>query len=262
MSESAGRVTVERDGDLATVFLDHPSKLNVLDSAAWAALAATFEELGEDRDLRCLVVRGRGGRAFSAGSDIGHFPEQRSTPEDVARYGGLIREALHSVRHCLHPTVALIDGLCVGGGLEIAACCDLRVAGASSRFGAPINRLGLTMAYEELDPLVRLLGPGPVLDILLTGDLLDADAALRAGLVSRVFGDEVLAEEGMALARRVASGAPLVNRWHKRFIRRLEDGSAPGPDERLEAYEAFRTSDYREGTRAFLEKRAPRFEGR
>lgn len=139
MSELAGRVTVERDGDVATVFLDHPAKLNVLDGAGWAALAAAFVELGGDLGLRCLIVRGRGGRAFSAGSDIGHFPEQRSTPEDVARYGGLIHEALHAVRHCLHPTVALIDGLCVGGGLEIAACCDLRVAGASSRFGAPIT---------------------------------------------------------------------------------------------------------------------------
>ena len=175
------RIGVGVDGPVATVWLDHPSKLNVLDGQAWEALAHVFDRLGQDDQVRCVVLRGRGGRAFSAGSDIGRFPEQRRTPDDVLAYSGKIHRALEAVRHSVQPTVALVEGLCVGGGLEIAACCDIRVAGASSRFGAPINRLGLTMAFEELDPLVRLLGPGPVLDILLTGDLLDAGDGAHPG---------------------------------------------------------------------------------
>lgn len=261
MSDDEARIAVEGDGPIVTIWLDHPSKLNVLDGGGWKALAATFQRLSGDEDLRCVVVRGRGGRAFSAGSDIGRFPGERKTREDVLRYSGLIHGALRSVRESLHPTVAVVEGLCVGGGLEIAACCDVRVAGESSRFGAPINRLGLTMAFEELDPLVRLLGPGPVLDILLTGDLLDSGAALRCGLVNRVYPDDRLEDEALELVQRIASGAPLVNRWHKRFIQRLEDGW-PEAAERAEAYEAFRTRDYEEGTQAFLEKRPPRFEGR
>lgn len=261
MSDPPTRIAVERDGPVATVWLDHPSKLNVLDGVGWETLAETFYELSGDEGLRCVVVRGRGGRAFSAGSDIGRFPTQRRTSEDVLRYSALIHGALAAVRESLHPTVALVEGLCVGGGLEIAACCDLRVAGESSRFGAPINRLGLTMAFEELDPLVRLLGPGPVLDILLTGDLLDSRAALACGLASRVFPDDRLESECGDLVQRIVSGAPLVNRWHKRFVRRLEDGW-PGPEERAEAYESFETRDYEEGTQAFLQKRPARFEGR
>lgn len=255
------RIRVQVDGAIATVWLDHPSKLNVLDGAGWKALTDAFRRLGENDGIRCVLVRGRGGRAFSAGSDIGRFPEQRRTPGDVLAYSAKIHGALQAVRHSVHPTVAVVEGLCVGGGLEIAACCDIRVAGASSRFGAPINRLGLTMAFEELDPLVRLLGPGPVLDILLTGDLLDAETARTLGLVSRVYSDDQVEREAQELAGRIAGGAPLVNRWHKRFVRRLEDGW-PGDEERAEAYESFETRDYEEGTRAFLEKRSPRFEGR
>jgi enoyl-CoA hydratase len=255
------RVRVERDGALATLRLDAPERHNVLDRDAWEALAAAAAALSDDDGVRCVVVRGTGGRAFSAGSDIGRFADQRVAPDDVRRYSEAIGGALRAVAECRHPTVAVIEGLCVGGGLEIAAACDLRVCGAGSRFGAPIARLGLTMSHEELAPLVGLLGPGPVLEILLTGELMDAARARELGLVNRVVGDDDVVEAGYALARGVAAGAPLVHRWHKRFVRRLLD---PGPvtdAERGEALDAFRTADYREGRTAFLEKRAPRFRG-
>ena len=255
------RVRTERSGSLATVVLDFPDRLNVLDLEGWETLSGAFDELSTDDSVRCVLVRGTGTRAFSAGSDIGAFPTQRSTPEQVRHYGGIIHRAIESVRGCRHPTLAVIEGLCVGGGLEIAVCCDVRVCGESSRFGAPINRLGLTMAYEELEPIVELLGKGVVLDLLLTGELIDAETALRVGLASRVFPHGTVEEEAMALAKRIAAGAPLVNRWHKQFIRRLSGGAPISDEDRREAYEAFQTADYQEGTRAFLEKRPPRFEG-
>lgn len=255
-------VAVERAGEIATVVLNRPDKLNVLDLAAWRALSDAFRRLDEDESLRCVVVRGFGQRAFSAGSDIAAFPRQRDTARQVLEYAQAIEGALTGILECRHPTVAQIRGACVGGGLEIAACCDLRVCGASSRFGAPINRLGLTMSHAELRPLIDLVGRSGVLEILLEGTILPADRALAMGLVNRVVLDDQVDDEALATARRIAEGAPLVNRWHKRFVRRLADPAPLSADEIAEGYAALETRDYRTGRQAFLEKRKPRFEGR
>ncbi|MDX1495208.1 MAG: enoyl-CoA hydratase-related protein [Longimicrobiales bacterium] len=260
MTEGA-KVVVEVDRPIATVRLDGPARHNVLDGDGWRALASAFHELSDNDDVRAVAVRGTGGRAFSAGSDIAAFQDQRSEPDDVRAYSRAIGHALNAVHACRHPTVAVIEGLCVGGGLEIAACCDLRVCGESSRFGAPINRLGLTMSYDELEPLVRLLGPGAVLEILLSGELIDAERALTVGLVNRVCLDGSVVEHGYGLVARIAAGAPLVNRWHKKFVRRLLDRRPITDEEREEVHEAFETDDYREGRAAFLEKREPDFSG-
>ena len=162
---------------------------------------------------------------------------------------------------CPHPTVAVVRGICVGGGLIIAACCDVVVCAESSRFGAPVNRLGATMAYEEMAPLLAAAGAGAVLEILLTGDLVGARRAREMGIVNRIVPDGGVGEAGGEIARRIAAGAPLVNRWHKKFVRRMADARPLSEEERAEAYEAFRTRDYREGTAAFVEKRTPRFRG-
>lgn len=246
---------------IATVRLDGPDRHNVLDVSGWKATADAFDALAERDDVNAIAVRGTGGRAFSAGSDIGAFGEQRSSPDEVRAYSKAIARAMHAIRACRHPTVAIIEGLCVGGGLEIAACCDLRVCGESSRFGAPINRLGLTMSHDELEPLLQLLGPGPVLEILLSGELINAHRAHTVGLVNRVCPDSAVVEQGYGLVARIAAGAPLVNRWHKKFVRRLLERRPLSDEEREEAHDAFETADYREGRTAFLEKRDPRFGG-
>ncbi len=260
MSEAA-KVVVEIDHPIATVRLDGPTRHNVLDGGGWRRLGEVFDEISDDEEVRAVAVRGTGGRAFSAGSDIAAFGEQRSEPGDVRSYSRAIGHALNAVQGCRHPTVAIVEGLCVGGGLEIAACCDLRVCGEASRFGAPINRLGLTMSYDELEPLVRLLGPGAVLEILLSGELIDAQRALAVGLVNRVLPEGAVVERGYGLVARIAAGAPLVNRWHKKFVRRLLERRPIEAGEREEAHQAFETADYREGRAAFLEKREPDFSG-
>ena len=256
------RVTVSREDHLAIVSLSHADRLNVLDLRGWHALADTMTALGGDQTVHCIVIEGSGSRAFSAGSDIGGFSEERQTPEQVQTYAGALEGALSALWSCPHPTLALIHGVCVGGGLEIAASCDLRICSESSLFGAPINRLGLTMSYTELGPLVELVGASGTLEILLEGGLLDAETAYQKGLVNRVAPDGEVGEEGRAIAHHIAAGAPLVNRWHKKFVRRLTDGVPLTEDERQEAYEAFQTDDYREGVQAFLERRDPRFKGR
>jgi enoyl-CoA hydratase len=257
----SSQVRVEITSPIATVRLDRPEKHNVLGVEGWRALADALTDLSARNDLGCVVVTGAGGRAFSAGSDISAFPRERDTAEEVRAYSDAIAGALRAVRCCRHPTVAVIEGICVGGGLEIAACCDLRVCGESSRFGAPISRLGVTMSYEELEPLVQLLGASPVLELLLTGELIGAERALTYGLVNRVHPDTAVMEQGYGLAARIAAGAPLVNRWHKKFVRRLYERPPLNDTEREEPHAAFATSDYREGRAAFLEKREPRFRG-
>jgi enoyl-CoA hydratase len=255
-------LVLTRDGAIATVTLNNPDRLNALTKAMWQGLRDTMRELGRDETLRCVVLRGAGGKAFAAGADISEFATERANRAQARDYGELVHEAMQSVARCTHPTVALIEGACIGGGLEIAATCDMRICGTSSRFGVPINRLGLTMGYGELQGLLALVGRAVAFEILLEGRIFDAQEAYRKGLVNRVVADEEVEREAYATANRIAAGAPLVARWHKQFIERLTPRVEIAPDEWDEGYACFDTEDYRIGVQAFLEKRKPEFEGR
>jgi enoyl-CoA hydratase/carnithine racemase len=157
--------------------------------------------------------------------------------------------------------VAQIHGICVGGGMEIAALADVRICGQSSRFGAPIKNLGLVMAYDEMAPLARLVGPSKALEILLEGRIFGADEALQIGFVSRVVDDHKVEAEARDTAQRIASGAPLVARWHKKFARRLQDKTPLTDAERDECFDCFDTRDFQIGVEAFLSKSTPQFKG-
>ncbi len=254
-------VLLEHDGHIATVTLNRPEKRNALNLDGWNALAAVFAAVGDDDDVRCVVVRGAGTKAFAAGADISAFPEERGDTATALGYGEVEMAGIRAVANCRHPTVAMIHGACVGGGMEIACACDIRVAGASSRFGAPINRLGLTMAYDELAFFIDAVGRSTALEILLEGSVFGAERAKDLGIVSRIFEDAALEKETYALARRVADGAPLVNRWHKKFAKRLADPRPLTQEEIAEGYAAFDTEDYRTGYQAFLQKQKPNFQG-
>ena len=258
----AAAILVHRDAGVATVTLNRPEKLNALTKAMWRELGETIDALGADRDLRCIVLRGAGERAFSPGNDIGEFARERSNKAQAREYGAVMHSTARALEQCAIPLVAQIHGLCVGGGLEIAALCDLRICGASSRFGAPIKNLGLVMAYAEMAPLVRLAGPAVALEILLEGRIFDAAEAKEKGLVSRVVADDRVSAEAAATAARIAEGAPLVARWHKKFARRLANPAPITDGEADECFDCFDTDDFREGYAAFLAKRKPRFNGR
>jgi enoyl-CoA hydratase/carnithine racemase len=228
----------------------------------WCNLGETVERLGTDLSVRCIVLRGAGEKAFSPGNDISEFETQRSNKAQAIEYGKVMHHTAEQIANCPTPIVAQIHGVCVGGGLEIAALADIRICGTSSRFGAPIKNLGLVMAYAEMAPLVSLVGRSIALEILLEGRIFDAAEAKDKGLVTRVVPDDQVAAEVHATAQRIGDGAPLVARWHKKFARRLAVGGALTAQELDECFDCFDTEDFRIGFSAFLAKRRPDFVGR
>ena len=255
-------VLVERDDDIATIILNTPSKLNALGRESWVLLRDAIGALSEDDMLRCVVLRGAGDKAFAAGADISEFETVRADADGAMEYGDLVTETVELIAACRHPTIALVMGVCVGGGLEIATACDLRICGESSRFGIPINRLGLVAGYPEIKLLLDLVGPATTLEILYEGRILGAREAAEKGLVNRVVADADVEKEVFETARRIADGAPLVARWHKKFVRRLYDPTPLTAAELDEAYACYDTEDYRTGRKAFLDKKKPVFKGR
>lgn len=261
MNKPDGPILMQRDGDIATVTINNPAKRNALTLDAWGRLAAVFAGLSADPSLRCVVVRGAGEGAFAAGADISEFPQLRANAEQAMAMGDVVAEAIRQIRGCLHPTIAMIHGACTGGGLEIACCCDLRIAGDSARFGVPINRLGHAFAPPEMRPVLDLFGPALVLELLLEGRILDADEAARRGLLTRVVADTALADEVAATAARIAAGAPLGARATKKLVQRMLQPEPLTDAEVRAAYAPCDSADYAEGIAAFMEKRKPEFTG-
>lgn len=256
-------ILTERDGDIVTITLNNPDKRNALTMQAWTRLAYAVAPVSMDSSVRCIVIRGAGDRAFAAGADISEFPDVRANSEQAAEYGRATAMALDALVNCLHPTIALIQGACTGGGLEIACCCDIRIANRSAKFGVPINRIGHPFAYPELEPVLQVAGRANVLDLLLTGRIIDAEEALRMGLVTQVHADDAVEAEAMALAARMAEAAPLSMRHTKKFVNRLTGNPAPlSAEELAESYAPCDSEDYAEGVRAFLAKEKPAFQGR
>lgn len=259
-----GRISIQRDGVVATVAIDHPDKLNALTVSMWQALALVMRELSADAALRCIVLRGAGDKAFAAGADIAEFAQVRATREQgVTYHREFVSGALKAVGECRHPVVAMIHGPCVGGGLELASQCDLRIAGESARFGVPINRLGFSIAYDELIAVLPVIGRAAALEMLVEGRVWEAREAFAKGLLTRVVPDAQLAAEVHATVERITAGAPLVARWHKQFIRRLTPQPAPLTPQEIDAsFDYFDTADFRIGYDAFMNKTKPRFGGR
>ena len=259
---SAETILVQHDGHIATVVLNRPEKLNALTKSMWQHLGEVFDGLSADDTIRCIVIRGAGTKSFAPGNDISEFETERSNAEQARAYGRIMHRTIDAIASCRHPVVAMIHGICVGGGLEIAGLADIRICGESSRFGAPIKNLGLVMAYGEIGALISLAGRAAAMEILLEGRVFGATEAKDKGLVTRVVPDDRVEAEALASARMIADGAPLVARWHKKFIRRLRDSQPLTAAESQECFDCFETEDFQIGYRAFLAKQKPHFHGR
>lgn len=249
-------------GEIATLTLNNPGKLNAIDLAMWQQLSKNMGNIAVDRNIRCVVLRGAGTDAFAAGGDLEEFITGRATLTQALHYHGEVAAALKAIAECPQPTIALIHGACIGGGLEIAGACDLRIAGETARFGAPINKLGFSMYPGEMEGLLRLAGPAVLKEILLEGRILTAREACDKGLLTRIVPDAQLEDEAYATARRISQSAPLVASWHKQWINRLLDGRPLSEAEKAASFAFLDTEDYKEGLAAFFEKRKPLFKAR
>jgi enoyl-CoA hydratase/carnithine racemase len=257
-----GEVRVEHGGDRAWVTLDSPGKLNAISESMWRALARVFGELSAEDGLRVVVVRGAG-HDFAAGADLDEFERVRGDAASGRRYHlETIANALAAIDACPVPVVAAIRGVCVGGGLEVAVACDLRLADDTARLGAPVGRLGFPFALPELVPLLRLVGSGVASELLLEGRILDAHEAAARGLLTRVIDASQFEAELQHAVACVAAGSPLAARQNKAAIRRLAANGGRYTEQELDASFAFlEAHDPREGVAAFLAKRTPRFTG-
>ena len=259
-------ILLNKKGRIATVTLNRPEKLNALTQAMWEKVGLIFLELDNDENLRCIILRGAGDRAFGPGADISEFKKIRNNSRQARLYGEHMHQAMGSIRSCRHPVIASIKGLCVGGALELALVCDIRVASSTARFGVPVNRLGLVMAYPEIEALVNLVGPAVALEILFEGRVFGAAEAKEKGLVNKIVPDEILDATIEETVENICAGAPLVNRWHKKFVHRVSSTGMPNKsltkDELAEGFLCFDTEDYQEGVKAFLNKQTPCFKGK
>ena len=209
-------ILVTREGAVARVTLNRPDKHNCVNAAMWRELKTLFEGFDADESLRCIVLTGAGGKAFSVGADIAEFPQIRSNAAQAREFGKLAHGAQSAMARCRHPVIAAVRGLCAGGGLELSTACDMRYCTESSRFGIPVKKLGLVVAYAEMVPLLRLVGAANAKEILLEGEVFGAARAKEMGLVNRVLPEAGFDEAIAGIVASIVEGAPLVARWHKK----------------------------------------------
>jgi enoyl-CoA hydratase/carnithine racemase len=248
-------------GAIGTLTFNNPERHNAMSLDMWRAATTALEQFEEDPAVRVIVLTGAGGKAFVSGADISKFESERATVDAVLEYNAAVDRFSQALGESSKPTIAMIRGYCLGGGVGIAVCCDLRIANDAARFAVPAAKLGLGYGYANVRRIMDLVGPQFVTEMLLTARQFDAADALRTGLVNRVVQDAEIESYVHDLAETIAGNAPLTIRAVKRIVRELRSDD---PD--VDACDAlvrqcFESVDYREGRKAFLEKRKPIFTG-
>ena len=259
----AAALRLEREGEIAFIVADNPARMNALTAAMWKAVPELVGEAEADDQIRVIVLRGKGERAFSAGADISEFESARAGAK-AADYDALNDAAFNALSGCAKPVIAMIHGFCLGGGLGLALCADIRLADDKSEFAIPAAKLGLGYNARWVRPLLAAVAPSRAKEMLFTGRRFKVAEAAAMGLVNVVVPASDLEARTRALAQEIAANAPLTVRAAKQVIdelvRRPETPDLKALDAAVAA--CFDSEDYTEGRRAFLEKRKPRFQGR
>lgn len=255
---------VEKRGATGWIKFDQPGKRNAINNAMWRGIPEAMKKFDADPEVRCVVFRGAGNEAFSAGADISEFEKNRSSSEAVGGYDTLLDQVLHSIQGSLKPSVAMIYGYCFGGGVEIALACDLRYCGQSAKFAIPAAKLGLAYNVEGHKRLFETVGHAKTREIMFLGGRYKADEALAMGLVHRVLPDAELEGFVTEIVQTLEANAPLAIANTKTILEEYAK-SVGAPDHarmRAAIERCAHSEDYKEGRRAFMEKRKPRFQGK
>ena len=241
---------------------NNPDRRNAVSLEMWQAIPQVLEGFAKDAAIRALVLTGAGGKAFVSGADISQFESERSSAAAVAHYDAIGEKAQSALQSFDKPVIAMIRGYCIGGGLNIANLCDLRIAADDARFGIPAGKMGLGYRASSMQHLVDIVGAAYAREIMLTARQFNAEEALRMGLVHKVVPVPELEKTTRDYCDMIAANAPLTLRAAKRIIR--EVSAAHYDAEACAAWvnECFESEDYREGRQAFMEKRKPVFKGR
>lgn len=257
------KMLARKDGRVGYVIFNNPERHNAVSLDMWARTAEILDEFGRDDDVRVVVITGAGGKSFVSGADISKFESERASLEAVKHYNATVAKANETVYEFAKPTIAMIRGYCIGGGLGLAVCCDLRICSENSRFGIPAAKLGLGYSYPGVKRLTDLVGPSFAKEIFFTARQFDAEEARVMGLVNRVVPQAELESYVKSYAETIADNAPLTVKAAKFIVNAtVRDESKRDLARCAELVEqCFRSSDYAEGRRAFMEKRKPAFTG-
>lgn len=257
---SDGQVHLTRNGNVATILFDRPQARNAMTWAMYEGLAAACAELKDDKSIRVAVLRGAGGKAFIAGTDIAQFLEF-SKPEQGTDYEAKMEGYLSALESLPMPTLAVVEGWAIGGGLAIAACCDLRIATPGTKFGVPIARtLGNCLSMANYARLVAGIGAARTKRMMLLAENVAAEDAAAAGFVMEIVAPDALDERTAAICAQLAGHAPVTMRVTKEAVRRLQHAALPDGDDLIRA--AYGSDDFHEGVKAFVDKRPPQWTGK
>jgi enoyl-CoA hydratase len=264
MQTSTTKLIARKEGALGWLIFDNPERRNALTLDMWKGIPEVLGAFDADPEVRVVVVAGAGDKAFVSGADISQFESARSNSEADERYSALTDAAFGALAHLPKPTIAMIRGFCIGGGLAVALSCDLRIAADDAKFGIPAARLGLGYGFEGVRKLVSVVGPAYASEVLFTARHIDATDALRMGLVNKVVSVAELEATARGYAGTIAGNAPLTVRASKLAIKEAVKDAEQRDLRALEAAIAacFESEDFAEGRRAFLEKRKPQFQGK
>jgi enoyl-CoA hydratase len=258
------RVKTWLEGSMLHVRFNNPEKHNALSVDMWEAVPKLLDKAAKDDNVRMVVFSGEGEKAFVSGADISQFEDMRAAKEAVKNYESMAEAALQGIYEFEKPTLACIRGYCIGGGVNVAISCDIRIASSDSVFSIPATRLGLGYRFSAMKNLTDLVGPGYAKDIFFTARRLDAAEALRIGLINRVAEPDKLDDLLAEYTKAITTGAPLTVKAGKRIIREVLK-----PDSEIDMelcrrliLDCFESDDYIEGRRAFMEKRKPAFKGK